>query len=968
MYENISKFLRSRSKNRTKTASHNLSRAGPRFQHRKENPKAMIVSSIVYGRRLFRHFLSFSLTPSRQYFKYHSNQTSKAQIYQFVTHTCIDSSTMASDNNETEGLGFYYGDDSSTEEELLLVAEKLEAMHRKEEELTKTLILPHKNSECKPHSSLSLDSSKSSEPFSFRYESYSSPFVDKVAAKQVSGGFSKEGQKGRIDSQQQPLEHHNIGNKGMVTSNTMMNRTTSENEEKSLERCFEMDAFTRQAKQLPSHQQRGKGKTIAVNQQKSDRFTKSDLGYSKGDHAENVNGDGSSDEHDADLAKEDNDAKPAARSKQNQVLVDITMMEKTSSSSDSLDSSSSTDDGTKHSSSSSSSSSSSHSNDDDEERIHKLSAIRHENIGEKTKNSPNYQNSVPPTNSDGHVRTTTNLNAEMSLGTNQYPMIESSNESRKRDTKVHATRIKSPGLLDRPKSVLRNPYLREQGVAVVDSTKRETTSKDRKKSQSPFIEINGNDNVRSLESESSKKTASRKIIASAEPREIVVASEQAFGKEPISEISPSLFAPPAHHDQQSAPIIHRFDCRKHPMHTRQSIPVNSLNSTFTSTIVKSFWGLKFDKFNHFQSAMVGSLSHTDNNLVVSAPTGAGKSTIFELAMARFFSMDLKVQRQQGVVSNARKIVYIAPSKALCEERYADWSRRLKKMNLGVEVALITGQDKRNEDAANSFDELVAAHLIVTTPEKWDSMTRRWNESFFLFASVKLLLLDEVHLLGDENRGWCVESIVSRMKTIQRAATALSTTKLEISDSSYPGTNQDALSSPYRAVAVSATLPNLSEVAEFLEANEAYFFDDSYRPVPLTKHVNGLGNVGNNEWRFWSNLSEHVPEIIKRFSHGKQSLIFCHSKKETQKVAELLIRRNFGKRGVRKVDPPWTDPVEYMLEHGVGYHHAGMSKNERKRIEEAFLRKKINCLAATSTLAVGVNLPGMSTCFQQVFWL
>ena len=373
--------------------------------------------------------------------------------------------------------------------------------------------------------------------------------------------------------------------------------------------------------------------------------------------------------------------------------------------------------------------------------------------------------------------------------------------------------------------------------------------------------------------------------------------------------------------------------------------------------------------------MFNSLSHSDGNVVVSAPTGAGKSTLFEMAFARFIAMDLKAQdRQQQVssasakwslppptVSMARKIVYVAPSKALCVERYEDWSKRLREMNLGLEVALVTGQQDDNDSGARSFDDLIAAHLIVTTPEKWDSMTRRWNENFFLFASVKLLLLDEVHLLGDDSRGWCLETIITRMKTIHRAARVLNATPSEICNSSYTETNPEAVQSCFRIVAVSATLPNISDVAEFLQADEAYAFDDSYRPVPLTKHVNGLGRVGKNEWMFWSNLSVHVPEIVKRFSHGKQSLIFCHSKKETQKVTELLINRNLGNKGARRVDPPWGVPVEYMLSHGIGYHHAGMSKHERKIIEEAFLDGRIRCLAATSTLAVGVNLPGTLSC-------
>jgi hypothetical protein len=543
---------------------------------------------------------------------------------------------------------------------------------------------------------------------------------------------------------------------------------------------------------------------------------------------------------------------------------------------------------------------------------------------------------------------------------------------------------------------LRNPYLRKKDATIAEKNEVNSTSIDQRigtakkitKENTEFSDSNINGNQTQ---EPSRKTSSggRKATSAAtatamieqqgrirvaEHEERISVDRRGQDQESESEISPSLYAPSACQEGRPTPVVNRFNCRNRPSHSRQTISVQSSNNIFHSSIVNSLWTKKFDRFNHFQSEMFNSLSHSDDNVVVSAPTGAGKSTLFDMAVARFITMDLKAQAQQhaststssqsSFVSKARKIIYVAPSKALCEERYEDWSRRLRDANLGLEIALITGQGE-NDSGASSFPDLIAAHLIVTTPEKLDSMTRRWNENFFLFASVKLLLLDEVHLLGDESRGWCLESVVTRMKTIHRAARALDATlDDEISTSSYPETNLEAVQSCFRMVAVSATLPNISEVADFLQANEAFAFDDSYRPVPLTKHVNCLGRIGNNEWKFWSNLFASTPEIIQRFSHGKQSLIFCHSKKETQKITELLIEKGFGNKGARKlVDPPWSvsvpvvTPVQYMVNHGIGYHNAGMSKDDRKCIEDAFIDGRIRCLAATSTLAVGVNLPG-----------
>jgi ATP-dependent DNA helicase HFM1/MER3 len=176
--------------------------------------------------------------------------------------------------------------------------------------------------------------------------------------------------------------------------------------------------------------------------------------------------------------------------------------------------------------------------------------------------------------------------------------------------------------------------------------------------------------------------------------------------------------------------------------------------------------------------------------VVSAPTGAGKTAVFEMAMARFFSVDLQHNNTAGnssgrgghriQVSKQRKMVYVSPSKALCEERFEDWSTRLAAMQLGIEVAVITGDG----DPSEAFRDLASAHLILTTPEKWDSLTRRWTENFFLFGCVKLFMIDEVHLLADSSRGCCLESVVCRMKGIQRAARKVQSTPADIETSRY----------------------------------------------------------------------------------------------------------------------------------------------------------------------------------------
>ena len=151
---------------------------------------------------------------------------------------------------------------------------------------------------------------------------------------------------------------------------------------------------------------------------------------------------------------------------------------------------------------------------------------------------------------------------------------------------------------------------------------------------------------------------------------------------------------------------------------------------------------------------------------------SGKTALFEMAMAKLFAGNMSGRNNRhdkhggmrGYVSKGRKVVYIAPNKALCEERQSDWSTRLVDIDPSIVCTTITG----DANASSSYAEIALANLILTTPEKWDSITRRWVDQFVLLSSIKLMLVDEVHRIGETERGGCLESVICRMKTIQRA--------------------------------------------------------------------------------------------------------------------------------------------------------------------------------------------------------
>ncbi len=239
------------------------------------------------------------------------------------------------------------------------------------------------------------------------------------------------------------------------------------------------------------------------------------------------------------------------------------------------------------------------------------------------------------------------------------------------------------------------------------------------------------------------------------------------------EIDFRLYSPPQYKPRKP-PVLHKFNQTNRPKASRIQIPVLDLFQAPVSIL----WQGRFEKFNALQSELSKPICYSDDHIVVSAPTGAGKTVIFEMAMARFMMVDLQDHGAKRVSKN-RKMVYIAPSKAICEERYQDWTQRLAALNLGIEVTKITGD---TIDPGACYHDLSSANLVLTTPEKWDSISRKWTENFFLLASVKLLMIDEVHLLGDASRGHSLEAIIARTKSIHRAALNINASQSQIKTS------------------------------------------------------------------------------------------------------------------------------------------------------------------------------------------
>ena len=318
--------------------------------------------------------------------------------------------------------------------------------------------------------------------------------------------------------------------------------------------------------------------------------------------------------------------------------------------------------------------------------------------------------------------------------------------------------------------------------------------------------------------------------------------------------------------------------------------------------------LPFSSLNPAQAEIVPEVLGHDQNLLVVAPTGAGKTVIGMAACLK------------AVFEQKRKAAWLVPQRSLTDEldrELAGWRRQ------GLRVERLSGE------YAVDKERIQQADLWVSTTEKFEAICRiaALRETL---ADAGALVVDEIHMLGDPTRGPVLEALLARIRD------------------SGTGT---------RIVGLSATVSNAEQVADWLRAK---LLRTSWRPSRLTWQLPLI--PANADFTVVeaarTRLAAAIAGLVTR--DGGSVIVFCGSKRNVRRTALVIAgSRGVNVSGVRPDDAQRLQQA--CREARIGLHYQGWEY--RKDAEQAFRRKETDVLIATSTVAAGVNLPARAVIVQ-----
>ena len=309
-----------------------------------------------------------------------------------------------------------------------------------------------------------------------------------------------------------------------------------------------------------------------------------------------------------------------------------------------------------------------------------------------------------------------------------------------------------------------------------------------------------------------------------------------------------------------------------------------------------------------------------SSLVASVPTASGKTLVAELAML-------------SSVARGGKALYIVPLRALASEKRREFERYEEH---GLSVGVSTGNYESKEKWLATCD------VIVATSEKVDSLVR--NGAPWI-GELSCVVADEVHLVDDRSRGPTLEVTLAKLRR---------------------------KNPNIQVVALSATIGNPETLAEWLDAA---LVDSEWRPIDLRRGVHygqavHLEDGSQRELSVRSNQRQTAAIVAETLSEDGSTLVFVNSRRNAEAAARRLAdvvteelddaeraRLDEVAEEIRDVsDTETSDDLADAVRRGGAFHHAGLASEHRSLVEDAFRERAIKVIAATPTLAAGVNTP------------
>ncbi len=354
------------------------------------------------------------------------------------------------------------------------------------------------------------------------------------------------------------------------------------------------------------------------------------------------------------------------------------------------------------------------------------------------------------------------------------------------------------------------------------------------------------------------------------------------------------------------------------------------------------------KLDPFQEEAIGWIEK-EHSVLVSAPTGAGKTLIAESAIAKAFSRH-------------ETVIYTAPVKALSNQKYRDFRAQYGDERVGI----LTGDVSIHADAP----------IVVMTTEIYRNSL---FENLERLRKVGWVIFDEVHYLDDPERGTVWEE-------------AILFTPPEI-----------------RMLALSATVPNVRELSEWIQSvheRPIAVIEESHRPVPLeflfqcqgkileTKEsLRREGYLNRDDWKLSSRerrrgfrpmraKANRLDHLIKHLIEKNRlpAIYFVFGRRRTEIFAWEAAAFDFLSGSEEKeivalydsllekydlVHEKSAQDIRPLVEQGIAFHHAGMLPTLKEVIEQLFTSRLIKLIFTTETFALGINMPARSVILDEL---